>query len=369
MKDVVIVGGGIMGLLSARELLAAGSSVLLIDQQQCGREASWAGGGIISPLYPWRYNDAITALASWAQDCYPNLVQQLEEETGVSSELNQCGLYMLDSREKADALAWARRFNRAVEAIPVNQLYLKEPALAHDFNDVLWMPYIGNVRNPRLLEALKRSLHLNPNCRIIEGQSVQRVMVSENRAWGVATESQEWMAEKVLLTAGAWTPRITGAAQLDFPIEPVKGQMLIFEPQPDLIQSMLMKDGRYLLPRKDGRIVVGSTLEFTGFKKEVTEEGQQSLLDSAIAMVPALKHAKVEKHWAGLRPGSPGGMPFIGAVSEIENLFVNAGHYRNGLVLAPASSRLVVDLMLGRDPVIDPAPFSPGSARESIEMI
>lgn len=369
MTDVVVVGGGIMGLLSARELLASGCSVLLIDQQQCGREASWAGGGIISPLYPWRYNDAITALASWAQDCYPNLVQQLEDETGVISELNQCGLYMLDSREKEDALVWAKRFNRAVEAIPVNQLYLKEPALANEFNDVLWMPYIGNVRNPRLLEALKRSLHLNPNCRIIEGQSVQKVIVSEGRAWGVATESQEWIADSVLVTAGAWTSTIQGTSQLDFPIEPVKGQMLVFEPQPDLIQSMLMKDGRYLLPRKDGRIVVGSTLEFTGFEKEVTEEGKQALLDSAFNMVPALQRAKIEKHWAGLRPGSPGGMPFIGAVGEIERLFVNAGHFRNGLVLAPASCRLVVDLMLGREPLINPAPFSPSRKREVMEMI
>ncbi len=134
--------------------------------------------------------------------------------------------------------------------------------------------------------------------------------------------------------------------------------MLLFKAKPGVLDRVVLQNGRYLIPREDGRILVGSTLEFKGFDKETTEEAYQSLYQSALSIMPGLADFPVEKQWAGLRPGSPSGVPYIGKIPQFENLYINAGHFRNGLVLSPASCRLATDLLLEREPIIDPAAYS-----------
>jgi glycine oxidase len=358
MAEITIIGAGIIGMLSARELLAQGYRVRIIERQALGQEASLAGGGIISPLYPWRYDDVITCLASWAQDTYPHLAQQLFEETGIDSEFSPCGMYLLDSRESDQALAWAKRNHRAITMVSREQACHAEPALSADFEQALHLPYIGHIRNPRLLAALQQSLRNNSACEIVEYQPVVELQKRGARISVVVTDQQRFDVDTVLLTAGAWTGLLAESLGIKLPIEPIKGQMLVFEPRPKLLSSMVMHDGRYLIPRRDGRIIVGSTLEYTGFDQATSEQARGELLAAACRMLPALAEVPIAHHWAGLRPGSPLGVPFIGACPDLDNLFVNAGHFRNGLVLAPAAVRLVVNLMLGQVPIVDPAPYA-----------
>jgi len=368
MTDVLIIGGGVIGLLLAKELVERSISVTLIERSQVGAEASWAGGGIVSPLYPWNYSTAVTALASWAQHAYPALASELKDATGIDPEFNPCGLLMLDPPGYSDIVDWAQHHSKNFSLMNSAQLLEHEPELKSDCRRGVWWPDIGNIRNPRFLQSLHAYLVQHPLCRIdgnVEARALQRL--DGDRAQ-VVTSIGNLQAGKVVVCAGAWAGDLLVDAGTPLSIQPVKGQMLVFEPSPGLITSIILHQGRYLIPRLDGRIVVGSTLEHTGFEKVVTSEARNELLDVAYSLVPALRSVSVEAHWAGLRPGSPHGIPYIGAMPGWSNLYVNAGHFRNGLVLAPASVRLMVNLLLQEEPIVDPAPYAPETVRPSADM-
>ncbi|MCY1179197.1 Glycine oxidase [compost metagenome] len=179
------------------------------------------------------------------------------------------------------------------------------------------------------------------------------------RICGVQTVAGAVPGDRVVLTAGAWSGDLLRPLGLELPVEPVKGQMILYKCAEDFLPSMVLAKGRYAIPRRDGHILIGSTLEHAGFDKTPTEVALESLKASAIELLPALAEATPVGHWAGLRPGSPEGIPYIGPVPGREGLWLNCGHYRNGLVLAPASCQLFADLLLGREPIIAPAPYAP----------
>lgn len=367
MYDFAIIGAGINGLLLARELGSAGARVLLLERGKVGREASWAGGGIVSPLYPWRYSGAVTALANWAQAFYPQLARELEDETGIDVEYCPCGLLMLDAQDADEAFAWATSHQRSMEKLGSAEIMAREPVINPQFENALWMPDIANVRNPRLLQALQRSLDNTDQVEIRQDSEVLTFESDGRRiasltVTGLSTSSPTQVrADQVVITAGAWSQQLLHELSPGLPVAPVKGQMLLYRfPQPP-ISSILLHEGRYLIPRKDGHVLVGSTLEHVGFDKKATDVARQSLSATATAILPSLANMNPVGHWAGLRPGSPQGVPLIGAIESADNLFISAGQYRNGLVLAPASSRLLADLILGREPILDPQPYKPGA--------
>ncbi|MGQ7815616.1 glycine oxidase ThiO [Metapseudomonas furukawaii] len=354
-----VVGGGVIGLLAARQLAIAGESVTLLERGDTGRESSWAGGGIVSPLYPWRYSKAVTALAHWSQDFYPQLGQRLLGETGIDPEVFETGLYWLDLDDEAEALAWAEREGRPLTSVPMAQVHSAVPPLGEGFGRAIHMAGVANVRNPRLTRALREALVRMPNVSVQEHCEVRGFVRREGRVQGVETARGDVLADRVVLAAGAWSGDLLAGLGLSLPVEPVKGQMILFKCAEDFLPAMVLAKGRYAIPRRDGHILVGSTLEHAGFDKTPTAEALESLKASAFELLPALRDAELVGHWAGLRPGSPEGIPFIGPVPGLEGLWLNCGHYRNGLVLAPASCRLLADLMLGREPIIDPAPYAP----------
>ncbi len=369
MSDFTIVGGGVIGLLLARELTAGGGTVTILERSNCCQEASWAGGGIVSPLYPWRYSAAVTALASQAQKAYPTLVEELLAETGIDAELETTGLLMLDTDDNQEAKAWADEVGKIIEVVAAEFIYEHENVLAPGFSQGLWMPEIANIRNPRLGKALLESLENNLRVKIFEqteviglkqeaARSTRHIAALMVRSNGV---EKQIPVSQVVITAGAWSGNLLAEVQIELPVVPIKGQMLLFEPPRRLLNSIVLTKGRYLIPRRDNHVLIGSTLERTGFDKCTTEEALLSLLASAVELVPELAESKVKKQWAGLRPGAPNGIPFIGKFSQFDNLHINAGQYRNGLVLAPASAKLLADLLLGRDVTIDPAPYRPMS--------
>ncbi len=348
-----------MGLLTASMLAAAGREVLLLDRQEVGAESSWAGGGIVSPLYPWRYSAAVTALAHWSQDFYPGFARQLWEDTGVDPEVHVTGLYWLDLDDEAEALAWAAREGRVLHGIDMASVHEQVPVLGEGFTRAIHMPGVANVRNPRLVKALRAALAAMPNVELREHCPVTGFIQEDGQIRGVITSDGEVRAERVVLAAGAWSGEMLRTLGLELPVEPVKGQMILYKCAEDFLPSMVLARGRYAIPRRDGHILIGSTLEYAGFDKTPTDGALESLKASAEELLPALKDAEVVGHWAGLRPGSPQGIPFIGEVPSHPGLWLNCGHFRNGLVLAPASCRLLTDLLLGREPIIDPAPYAP----------
>lgn len=357
MSDYLIIGAGVIGMLTARELAQSGASVTLVEMNNCAQEASWAGGGIVSPLYPWRYSDPVTALATWSQSSYIHLSQQLLEETGLDPELRLKGMFMVGVDDADEALAWGRRYQKPMERVGSSFLYQKEPNLAPSCDSALWMPEVGSIRNPRLGRSLRRSMEIATNIDLVEQSRVMNLIVENETVIGVQLADRALYGDKVIVAAGAWSGELLAPLNIDLPVEPVKGQMMIFKAPVGLINRVVLMQNRYLIPRNDGRILVGSTLERVGFDKQPTEEVKQSLYQTALNICPALKNVELEHHWAGLRPGSPEGVPYIGAVPGYDNLYINAGHYRNGLVLAPASTRLLGDILLQRQPVIDPAPY------------
>jgi glycine oxidase len=353
------VGGGVVGLLSSLLLAQAGGDVVIVDSGSIGRESSWAGGGIVSPLYPWRYSPAVTALAHWSQDFYPRLGEQLLAQTKIDPEVYVTGLYWLDLDDEAEALAWARREGRPLQCVDVAAVERAVPALAKSFVRALQMADVANVRNPRLVKALRAALQQMPNVTLHEHCAVSGFIREGGRIKGVHTAQGDMYADQVVLTAGAWSGELMATLGIELPVVPVKGQMILYKCVEDFLPAIVLAKGRYAIPRRDGHVLIGSTLEHAGFDKTPTDEALASLKASAVELLPALADAEVVGHWAGLRPSSPEGIPFIGPVPGHEGLWLNCGHYRNGLVLAPASCQLLADLMLGREPIVDPAPYAP----------
>ena len=358
-EPVVVVGGGVIGLLSALMLARSGMRVTLLERQQVGREASWAGGGIVSPLYPWRYGAGVTALAQWSQDFYPRLGADLLAATGVDAEVHATGLYWLDLKDESQALTWSARVGRGLHALALSEVRQRVPALGADFSRALYLPGVANVRNPRLVRALRTALQQMANVTLHEECEVTGLIGEAGRVLGVRTAAGEVRGGRVVLAAGAWSGRLLASLGLHLPVEPVKGQMILYKCAEDFLPAMVLAGGRYAIPRKDGHVLVGSTLEHAGFDKTPTQDAFESLKASAEELLPALKGTEVVGHWAGLRPGSAEGIPYIGEVPSHPGLWLNCGHYRNGLVLAPASCELLKNLMLGEAPIIDPQPYAP----------
>ncbi|AEA71267.1 MULTISPECIES: glycine oxidase ThiO [Pseudomonas] len=358
-QQVVIVGGGVIGLLTAFNLASEGQRVVLLDRSSVGQESSWAGGGIVSPLYPWRYSPAITALAHWSQDFYPQLGERLFAATGIDPQVHVTGLYWLDLDDQDEALAWAEREGRPMRAVDISAVHDAVPVLGAGFSRAIYMADVANVRNPRLVKSLKAALLAMPNVTLHEHCEVSGFIRDGGRVVGVHSSAGEIRGDEVVLAAGAWSGELLKTLGLKLPVEPVKGQMILYKCASDFLSSMVLAKGRYAIPRRDGHILVGSTLEREGFDKTPTDTALESLKASAQQLIPALAGAEVVGHWAGLRPGSPEGIPYIGEVPGVAGLWLNCGHYRNGLVLAPASCQLFTDLMLGREPVIDPVPYAP----------
>jgi glycine oxidase len=358
-SEVIIVGAGAIGLLSAYRLAQVGVPVLLLESSLAGTEASWAGGGIVSPLYPWRYTSAVTALAHWSQDYYPQLGNTLLQQTDIDPEVHETGLYWLDLEDEDDALAWAEREGRSLHRVDMDAVHAAVPSLGEGFSKAVFMPGVANVRNPRLLQALRAALSQLPNVDIVEHCPVTGFLREGQRVVGVRTAQGEMRADRVVVAAGAWSGKLLATLGLELPVRPMKGQMILFKCAEDFLPSMVLAKRRYAIPRRDGHILVGSTLEDVGFDKTPTEEALDSLRATAIDLLPALADAEVIKHWAGLRPASPEGVPYIGPVPGHDGLWLNCGHFRNGLVLAPASCQLLADLMTGNRPCVDPQPYAP----------
>jgi len=355
--DILIVGAGAAGLMTAIELVQAGLKVRLFDTGQAGMESSWAGGGILSPIYPWHYPDAVNVLARWGTQHYPEYFARLKAATAIDPQWLTSGHLILQTDAGApDITRWAKQFSIHMEQLDHQQLQVIEPALSSDFDQGLWLPEIGQVRNPRLVQAL-RAYAIKSGVDLSENTEITRIRHDEQRVSGVETTTEHISGDQILVTAGAWSGQFKlGDRQLD--IEPVKGQMIQFQTTPGTIKRITLNEGRYIIPRKDGKVLTGSTLEQTGFDKSIDDSSRQELHDIAASIYPLLGPAPIINHWAGLRPGNERQSPYIGQHPEINGLYFNTGHYRNGIILGLASARLCADIITGRPPILPPGPYA-----------
>ncbi len=344
-------------MLTARELRLSGAGVTLIDRQQTGRESSWAGGGIVSPLYPWRYTASVTTLAQWSQENYQVLAETLASDTGIDPEWTQNGLLIVSQDEEKQAAEWAEHTGNRIEIIDSEQVHYGEPEMHRPPESAILMPNVAQVRNPRLVKALRQDIEQR-GVDIREGTQVMEIQSRKGYVTSVVTNQGTLQADSIIVCAGAWSRELLSGFASAPDVKPVCGQMIIFKTPPNLINRITLEQDRYIIPRRDGYTLFGSSLEHTGFNKQITEEVKRELYTIATSRFPALEQFSIAHHWAGLRPGSPRGIPYIGQHPEVEGLYINAGHYRNGVVLGPASARLMADTVLGRTPIIVPEPYS-----------
>jgi len=347
---VVIVGAGVSGLSAALALLERGMDVTLLERGEAGGESSWAGGGILSPLLPWHYAEPVNALALRAMRQYANWVAAIENLSGRSAEYQVCGMRVWMPPDDVDrAEAWCRR-----NGLPAQRL---EDAS-------LLLPEIAQARNPRLIAAMRAAVaklggRLHTQCEV-----TQSIQSEARRLEGFETSLGTFRADRFVLATGAWAGQPLDKLAPAPHIRPIRGQMLLFKLAPGTLDTLLYRNGLYVIPRLDGHILVGSTLEDAGFDKSTDVATAQRLHAEASALLPALADARPIRHWAGLRPGSPDNIPIIGRHPDFDNVFLNVGHFRYGVTMAPAAAELLADLMAGTPPALDPAPYSWEAAAE-----
>lgn len=360
--NIVIIGAGISGLLSALELAEQGCQVNIYNQTYAG-QASWAGGGILSPMYPWRYPCAVNLLAQHGKALYQTWNEKLQPVTGIDFEIHETGMLILDETDFEVGLNYKTQFQDPMqhcEYLQWEQLDQVNPHLSEQFQHAIYFPEIANVRNPRLLQSLRNYLEQHPKVQFFDQMPIQKFHIQQDKVEYVETETgQKVYADQFIVTTGAWSGLWSAQLGLELPVRPVQGQMALIKTPAHWLPTMCMNRVMYLIPRMDGHIVCGSSMQDCGFNAKTTKQTQQNILEAAYEMVPELTQFPVVQNWAGLRPSSPEGIPYIGQLPHLHNVWVNLGHFRNGLCMGPASAQLLRQLILKQPPSVDSTIYSP----------
>lgn len=354
MPRALIIGGGLIGLLTARALRRRGWSAELYERGEIGRSASWAGGGILSPLYPWRVPDAVNVLARLSMQAWPGLADELHRVTGIDPEYRPGGMLVIDDDDPVEVAAWAARLGVALERPEPRAAAALEPDIVLPAGGLFRLPAVASIRNPRVLRGV-RGVAAGEGVSLHEYAPVRRIEVDGAHLRGIRIEQESISADAVIVCAGAWSATLLEDSGIAAPaIRPLRGQMLRFADVPARLHQVVLARGRYLIPRRDGSVLAGSTVEDAGFECVTTETARAGLEVFARELMPALVGCEVTDHWAGLRPGTPDDVPIIGAHPEIPGLWINAGHSRSGLATAPASAELLAALINEDTPAMDP---------------
>ncbi len=331
-KHIIVVGGGVVGCTTALRLSEAGYRVTVVERNviasQTSGESSWAGAGIVFPLLPWMYRDEVNQLALAGAALYPQLCKQLLQETGIDPELTLSGMQIKPPYDGVAARTWCDRHQ--VKCMQVGE-------------DLL-LPQVYQIRNPRLLQSLKQLL-IQRGVTLLEQTQLCPIQENAELTEWPTTTGQMLQADAYVVTSGAWSFELLKDTALQLNIKPMRGQILLYEMPPGTLPHIVYQDGFYMLQRRDGFLLAGSTLEDVGFDTGVTESARQQIQAKAEAILPSLKGATIHKHWSGLRPGTPENLPTIARHPTIFNLYLNTGHFRYGVTMAPESARRITELI------------------------
>ncbi|MEM9660431.1 MAG: glycine oxidase ThiO, partial [Planctomycetota bacterium] len=355
--DVLIGGGGAIGLSLAWELSGRGAKVCLVEREQPGRQASWAGAGMIPPgpkTDRWPSCGVMAKLAGLSDQLHADWSQRLKDLTGVDNGYRRCGAVYLEAADAAapplgdHAELWSAW---GVEHLRLDRATLVDIEPGLDSGDKridsgVLLPGEAQIRNPRHVRGLQEACRMC-GVSILSGVAAHRLDVDSAGSIVVHTDAGTFGAERFCIATGCWSSQLAQQLAPPLPIRPVRGQIAMIAGPPGHLKRNVNVGPRYLVPRDDGRILIGSTEEEAGFAAHTTAEAIADLRRFAAALAPKLAEFPLERSWAGLRPATPDGMPYLGRLADWPNVWIAAGHFRAGLQLSPATAVIMADLMTG----------------------
>lgn len=370
-EEILIIGGGVIGLAIARSLKKLGAGhITILERGSVGRESSYAAAGMLAPQAETDKLDDFFHLCHESNRLYPQFAAELLDETGIDIELDRSGtLYLAftdeDVKEINRRYVWQKGAGLEIEYLTADLIRQNEPFVSPDVREGLFFPNDWQVENRKLLLALQKFAELNA-IQIVENTKVKNLIVKNGKAVGAETETGNFAADSVILTTGAWTSLVkVNDSDLPFKVKPIRGQILSLQAAKRFFRHVIYSPRGYIVPRMDGRILTGATVEDAGFDKSVTEAGIDFLLEHALEIAPSLVNLEIIEKWSGLRPFAADGLPVLGALPEAENLLVATAHYRNGILLAPITAQTVADKAIKNVESRYLEIFSPVKNRES----
>jgi len=360
----VVVGGGIIGGSVAYFLARDGWQVTLLERDQIGVGASGAAAGMLAPYAEAEESGTHLELARQSLRKFPSLVEDLRARSGIDPELQHSGTLRVAFDETARAelvrrREWMEGVGAAVEWLEGSELRRQEPAVSPSAVAALLSPEEGQVHSPRLTAAFIAAAQ-TLGAEVRAGLPVTGLRCSDGQVHGVQTPAGPVEGDVTVICGGAWTPQITTELGVELPVRPIRGQIVLLRPAAPLSRRIIWGPGVYLVPRADGSLVVGSTMEDVGFDCRPTAAGVARLLPAAMAVLPALAESTVVQAWAGLRPGSPDHQPLVGPLPGWRGVIVATGHHRNGILLSAITGELVAQLTREGKPPAALAPLLPG---------
>ena len=360
-QDIIIVGGGVIGASIAYRLAQAGARVTIIERGRIGCESSRAGAGMLAPQTEAYGPGPLFTLCMDSFKLYRDFASGLTELSGLDVEYRDEGTLRVffDDAEKKEAeewMAWQIRAGLALEPLTRTALMDLEPALRQENAGGVYLPFEHQIENRRLMEALAVALKRS-GVTIVEGEEVREILVEGGRAVGIVCESGRLAAGTIVVAAGSWSSRLLNGAGIDIRIVPARGQMVAVRGPIAPIRHVVHSRDCYLVPRLDGRVLIGATVEYEGFQKGNTSGGVASLLTAGTSLVPELDSFEVVEMWSGLRPDTADHLPVLGP-TNVSNLLLATGHFRNGLLLAPKTAELISRYIIDGSSAVEMEPFS-----------
>jgi glycine oxidase len=351
-SDVVVVGGGVIGLAVAYHLGGEKVQVTLVERGAIGREASWTAAGYLSFQGSSNRPGPRLELTRTSARMYEGWIRELAEVTPADTGFWRCGLLELslseaEVKEAHELAAWQRAAGYSVEWLDAATVRKRQPWLAGDLpvHGALLFPEVAQVRPPRLLKALaeatgRRGVHIR------EHTAVTSIARSGDRVAGVVLAGGEAIAAPIVVNAtGSWAPQLA-PEMAGLPVKPIKGTIVLLEVLDQPSRELLISSHGSLYPRADNKLLLGATMEDVGYDKGVKLDALQTLVRQGITLVPRLKYANLAGAWAGLRPFSHDNLPYLGPVPGLDGAFVATGHYRSGILLAPITGLLLKEMIL-----------------------
>jgi len=364
--EVAIIGGGVIGLSVARALALRGvRDVLILERHSLGAESSSAAAGMLAPQAEANRAHEFFYLTCQSRDMYPAFAAALLDETGIDIELETTGTLYLgftqhDAEELQKRYDWQTEAGLPVEKLSAAAVRQLEPAINDDVRVALKFPLDTQVENRRLISALTAA-NERLGVRVTTGTAVKSLQIKRDRITGIETSIGFVATDAVVIAGGAWSSLIGAGdkALPDLRIKPVRGQMLCFQPNLQVARHVIYSPRGYLVPRRDGRLLAGSTTEHAGFEKQVTAAGVQSILSAALEISPRIAALPLTDSWCGLRPRAADTLPVLGPCAEIAGVYYATGHYRNGILLAPVTGELVAGAIVDKEFPVALEIFSP----------
>lgn len=361
--DVVVVGGGLIGSAVAREVALRGLRVVLFDAGSEPERASWAAAGMLSPQAEADRADDFLDLLLHSRSLYPAFVADVERESGLPTGYRAEGTLVValtreDEIELRRRLDWQRAAGLEVEWLERDEVLRVEPAIAPGLLGALRFAGDHQVDN-RLLAVALRAAARRAGVVVRDGVRVTGLVSAGGRVAGVELEGGGRVAAGWVVVAGGIASGELQGLPRPLPLRPVHGELLAVRSNPPLLRHVVDSPRVYLVPRSDGRLIIGATSEDIGVQRRTTEGGRRALLAAAVELVPELEQEPIVEHWSGLRPGTPDGHPILGTDPALDGLVIATGHYRNGVLLTPATARAVADLILGVPTAVDLSGFAP----------